>query len=69
MDIGQIKQKIKQNDFLRKLVLYSITSSKNPRPRYWVKWFINPWVHKKGEVLSSVGEDPALTYSLGISSR
>lgn len=64
MDIGQIKQKIKQNDFLRKLVLYSITSSKNPRPRYWVKWFINPWVHKKGR--GSAGKMSGLRSSAGL---
>ena len=49
MDIGQIKQKIKQNEFLKKIVFYSITSPKNPKPRCWVKWFVNPWIHKKGK--------------------
>ena len=34
MDIGQIKQKIKQNEFLKKIVFYSITSPKNPKPEY-----------------------------------
>ena len=49
MDIGPIKQKIKQNEFLKKIVFYSITSPKNPKPRCWVKWFVNPWIHKKGK--------------------
>ena len=44
--------------------------SKNPKPRCWVKWFVNPWIHKKGKgSLSFEGEDPVLMYSLGISSR
>ena len=49
MDIGQIKQKIKQNEFLKKIVFYSITSPKNAKPRCWVKWFVNPGIHKKGK--------------------
>ena len=49
MDLGPIKQKIKQNEFLKKIVFYSITSPKNPKPRCWVKWFVNPWIHKKGK--------------------
>lgn len=69
MDLGPIKQKIKQNEFLKKIVFYSITSPKNPKPRCWVKWFVNPWIHKKEKELSFEGEDPVLMYSLGISSR
>ena len=63
MDIGPIKQKIKQNEFLKKIVFYSITSPKNPKPRS-----ILGSIRKEKE-LSFEGEDPVLMYSLGISSR
>lgn len=26
-----------------------ISSPKNPRPRFWIKWFVNPFFHKKGK--------------------
>lgn len=26
-----------------------ITSHKNPKPRLWVRWFVNPFVHKRGK--------------------
>lgn len=29
--------------------MWSISPANNPRPRLWVKWFINPFVHKKGK--------------------
>lgn len=46
--MGNIRQKIKRNETLKNFILYLISSPKNPKPRCWVKWFINPWVHKKG---------------------
>ncbi|WP_099465341.1 MULTISPECIES: acyltransferase [Parabacteroides] len=47
--MNNIKQKIKKNEKLKKLVLYLISSPKNPKPRCWVKWFINPLIHKRGK--------------------
>lgn len=44
-----IVQKIKSNAKLKKLVLWSISPNRNPRPRLWVRWFLNPFVHKKGK--------------------
>lgn len=44
-----IKQKIKQNETLKNFILYLISSPTNPKPRCWIKWFVNPWVHKKGK--------------------
>lgn len=41
--------KIKRNEKLKKLVISLITSQKNPRPRRWVKWFVNPFVHQRGK--------------------
>jgi len=44
-----ILAKIKSNPKLRKFVLWSIVPNRNPRPRLWVKWFLNPFIHKKGK--------------------
>ena len=46
---NSLKQKIKQNETLKHFVLFLISSSKNPKPRFWVKWFVNPFFHKKGK--------------------
>lgn len=42
-----LKDKIKENDKLKKLAHWSIMVPKQARPRLWVKWFVNPFVHKK----------------------
>lgn len=44
-----IVQKIKSNPKVKKFVLWSISPNRNPRPRLWVRWFLNPFVHKKGK--------------------
>lgn len=46
---AKIKDKIKQNEALKRFVLYLVSSPKNPKPRLWIKWFINPFLHKKGK--------------------
>ena len=46
---SSLKQKIKQNERLKQFILFLISSPKNPRPRLWVKWFVNPFLHKKGK--------------------
>lgn len=50
---GRIKtsrmlEKIKKNPRLKHFLIGLISSHKNPRPRLWVRWFVNPFVHKKG---------------------
>lgn len=40
---------IKSNPKLKQLVLRAIAPKRNPRPRLWVRWFVNPFVHKKGK--------------------
>ncbi|MEG1621929.1 MAG: acyltransferase [Alistipes sp.] len=40
---------IKNNPRLKRFVIGLITSHHHPRPRLWVRWFINPFVHKKGK--------------------
>ena len=46
--IDRLKTIIKGNDHIRKLILWSITPTTNPRPRFWIKCFINPFIHQKG---------------------
>lgn len=41
--------KIKQNGFLKSFVINMISPKRNPRPRLWVKWFVNPFFHKRGK--------------------
>jgi len=44
----KIKELLKKNIKLKKLVLLLIQSKNRPRPRYWIKLFVNPLVHFKG---------------------
>lgn len=46
---NSIKQRLKQNERIKKFILMLISSPKNPRPRFWIKWFVNPFFHKKGK--------------------
>jgi acetyltransferase-like isoleucine patch superfamily enzyme len=43
-----LKETIKSNDRLKSLVHWSILIPNQTRPRLWVKWFVNPFYHKKG---------------------
>lgn len=43
-----LKEKIKSYDKLKKLVHWSILIPNQTRPRLWIKWFVNPFYHKKG---------------------
>ena len=40
---------IKSNPKLKSFILWSISPKRNPRPRLWVRWFLNPFIHKKGK--------------------
>lgn len=44
-----LKEKIKSNEGLKKLIHWSILIPKQTRPRLWIKWFVNPFYHKKGK--------------------
>ncbi len=44
-----LKEKIKSNDTLKNLVHWSILIPNQTRPRLWIKWFVNPFYHKKGK--------------------
>jgi acetyltransferase-like isoleucine patch superfamily enzyme len=43
-----LAQKIKSNELLKKLALWSILIPNQSRPRKWIKWFVNPFVHDRG---------------------
>lgn len=42
-------ERIKSNGFLKKIAHWSITPARNPKPRLWIRWFVNPFFHKKGK--------------------
>ncbi|MDT0605782.1 acyltransferase [Croceitalea rosinachiae] len=44
-----IVNKIKSNPKLKQFALTLIAPKRNPRPRFWVRWFLNPLKHKKGK--------------------
>jgi len=44
-----LKEKIKSNDQLKSLVHWSVLIPNQTRPRLWIKYFINPFYHKKGK--------------------
>lgn len=39
---------IKQNDWLKKWVHWLLIPTHQARPRWWVRWMVNPFFHKKG---------------------
>ena len=44
-----IKNFIKGNPAIKKTVHWLLIPSNEARPRLWVKWFVNPFIHKKGK--------------------
>jgi len=44
-----LKEKVKSNEKLKKLVLWMLMPRNQARPRLWVKWFVNPVKHKRGK--------------------
>jgi acetyltransferase-like isoleucine patch superfamily enzyme len=44
-----IAQKIQDNPRLKLFVLHLLTPAGEARPRWWVRNFVNPFVHKKGK--------------------
>lgn len=44
-----LKNKLKANAKVKAFVLWTITSPINPRPRLWIRLFVNPVLHKKGK--------------------
>ena len=44
-----IKSRIKSNATLKKIAIGLLTPKNEYRPRIWVKWFLNPFKHKRGQ--------------------
>ncbi|WP_281499716.1 DapH/DapD/GlmU-related protein [Allomuricauda sp. SCSIO 64092] len=44
-----LKEKIKGNEGLKRFVHWLLVPSGQARPRLWVRWFVNPFYHKKGK--------------------
>lgn len=42
-------QKLKGSPKLKALALWLLMPTGQARPRLWVKWFFNPWIHKRGK--------------------
>ena len=40
---------IQKNPKLKKLVHRALIPKGQARPRHWVKWFVNPLIHKRGK--------------------
>jgi len=44
-----LKEQLKSNAFLKKMVLWMLQPPMRPKPRIWVRLCVNPLVHKKGK--------------------
>jgi acetyltransferase-like isoleucine patch superfamily enzyme len=44
-----LKEKLKSNTGIKEFVIWTITPKRNPRPRWWVRNFLNRFFHKKGK--------------------
>lgn len=44
-----LKDKIRNNDAIKRFVHWMLVPKNQARPRLWVKWFVNPFYHKKGK--------------------
>lgn len=43
-----LAEKVKGNPRLKKIVHRMLVRQREARPRTWVKWFVNPFMHKRG---------------------
>lgn len=46
--ISTIQQKVMANENLKSFAHHLMVPKNQARPRKWVSWFVNPFVHKKG---------------------
>ncbi len=45
----RVIDKIKSNPKIKEIALIAIRPRRNPKPRLWVRIFLNPFIHKKGK--------------------
>jgi len=44
-----LKTAVKNNPRIKKIVHRLLVPAREARPRLWVKWFVNPFIHQKGK--------------------
>lgn len=49
LTMPSLKQRIKANQRLKRLVYWMIIPPHQAKPRKWVSWFVNPFFHKRGK--------------------
>jgi len=72
MNIAIIKNYLSKQKLLKKIIHRIIIPKEEHRPRFWVKWMINPFFHEvKGKIRSSVRRDlfPFQNFQLGKHAR
>jgi acetyltransferase-like isoleucine patch superfamily enzyme len=47
--VNKIITRVKENAKLKRLLLYLMIPAHQARPRTWISFFVNPWIHKKGK--------------------
>jgi len=45
----ELAAKLKSNKKLKQLAHWSVLIPNQARPRLWIKWFVNPFVHRRGQ--------------------
>ena len=45
----ELLYKIKRYEKLKPFLVWLISPKRNPRPRWWVRWFVTPLIFKKGK--------------------
>ncbi len=48
MNLGKYKNSIKSNPKLKEILFWMLRDPRRKRPRIWIKWFVNPFFHKRG---------------------
>ncbi len=46
--VMDVKDRIRGSERLKKFIYWLLVPKNQARPRLWVKWFVNPFYHKKG---------------------
>jgi len=44
-----ITDRLRSNGRMKKIILFLLMPRNQARPRSWVRWFVNPWIHHRGK--------------------
>lgn len=44
-----ITDRLRSNGRMKKIILFMLMPRNQARPRSWVRWFVNPWIHHRGK--------------------